>query len=165
MRMMNLMRVGIGYDIHRTCEGRAMVLGGVHIPCDFGLEGHSDADCLSHAIADAILGALGLPDIGHYFPPTEPSIEGINSQLIVQKAVEEAKKRGFRIGNVDSMLIAEKPKIQPYLNDMKATLANSLGVTPEDVGVKATTNEKVDDIGQGLAIAAHAVCVLMAVGE
>ena len=160
--MMGDMRVGIGYDIHRTCSGRDLVLGGVEIPCEFGLEGHSDADCLSHAIADAILGALGLPDIGHYFPPGEPSIEGINSQLIVQKAAEEARIRGFRIGNVDSMLIAEKPKIQPYLKQMKAILANSLGVEPGDVGVKATTNEKVDEIGQGLAIAAHAVCVLVA---
>ncbi len=155
------MRVGIGYDIHRTCEGRALVLGGVEIPCDFGLEGHSDADCLSHAIADAILGALGLPDIGHFFPPTDDSIKGIDSQLIIQRAVAEADSKGFRVGNVDTMLVAERPKIQPFLPEMKAMLAASLKVDEDCVGVKATTNEKSDDIGQGLAIAAHAVCVLL----
>lgn len=138
-----------------------MVLGGVIVPCEFGLEGHSDADCLSHAIADAILGAMALPDIGHYFPPGEESIRGIDSQLIIRKAVDEARRRGYRIGNIDSMLIAEKPKIKPYIDQMKATLALSLEVDIDCVGVKATTNEKSDDIGKGLAIAAHAVCLLL----
>jgi len=155
------MRIGIGYDIHRTCMGRPLVLGGVRIPCEFGLEGHSDADCVSHSIADAILGALGLPDIGHFFPPGDPAIKGIDSQLIIKKAVAEAKVRGFRVGNVDVMLIAERPKIQPYLLAMKQTLASSLQVTPDCVGMKATTNEGSDDIGKGLAMAAHAVCLLM----
>jgi 2-C-methyl-D-erythritol 2,4-cyclodiphosphate synthase len=124
------MRIGFGYDIHRTCEGRPLVLGGVEIACGFGLEGHSDADCLSHAIADAILGALALPDIGFYFPPTEASIRGINSQRIVQRAVAEVKKLGYVVGNVDAMIVAERPKIQPHLVGMKATLADSLGVRP-----------------------------------
>lgn len=154
------MRVGLGYDIHRTKAGRKLVLGGVQIDCEFGLDGHSDADCLSHAIADSILGALGLPDIGHYFLNTDPSIEGIDSQLIIRKAVDEAKRLGYRIGNVDATLVAEEPKIQPYLKQIKETLADTLGVSPSDVGIKATTNERVDDIGKTLAIAAHAVCLL-----
>jgi 2-C-methyl-D-erythritol 2,4-cyclodiphosphate synthase len=154
------MRVGLGYDIHRTQAGRKLVLGGVQIDCEFGLDGHSDADCLSHAVADAILGAAGLSDIGHYFPNTDPDIEGMDSQLIIRKAVEEAKRLGYRIGNVDATLVAEKPKIQLYLAQMKQTLADTLGINPSDVGIKATTNEKVDDIGQCLAIAAHAICVL-----
>jgi 2-C-methyl-D-erythritol 2,4-cyclodiphosphate synthase len=103
------MRVGTGYDIHRTKAGRRLVLGGVEISSDFGLDGHSDADCLSHAIADSILGALGLPDIGHYFPNHDPSIEGINSLEIIGKAVALAAERGYRIGNVDCTLIAERP--------------------------------------------------------
>ena len=155
------MRVGLGYDIHRTIPGGQLVLGGVQIDCEFGLDGHSDADCLSHAIADAILGALGLPDIGHYFPNNDPQIKGIDSQLIIRKAVEEAKRLGYVIGNVDATLVAEKPKIQPYLAQMKAALAASLSVKPGQVGIKATTNEKADDIGRGLAIAAHAVCLLL----
>lgn len=155
------MRVGIGYDIHRTCPDRTLVLGGVVIPGPIGLLGHSDADCLSHAIADAILGAMGLPDIGTYFPPDDPAIEGIDSQRIVQRAVEEAVSRGFCVGNVDAMLIAERPKLQPYVEQMKRTLAASLRVEPTCVGIKATTNEQVGDLGKGLAIAAHAVCVLL----
>lgn len=156
-----MMRVGLGYDIHRTKVGRKMILGGVEIACEFGLDGHSDADCLSHAIADALLGAMGLPDIGHYFPNTDPDIEGINSQEIIRKAVAEADRLGYRVGNVDASLIAEKPKIQAYIIPMKETLAHSLGVEPSAVGIKATTNEGVDDIGQALAIAAHAVCLLI----
>jgi 2-C-methyl-D-erythritol 2,4-cyclodiphosphate synthase len=159
------MRVGTGYDIHRTVEGRKLVLGGVEIPAPFGLDGHSDADCLSHAIADSILGALGLPDIGYYFPNTDPSIEGINSQEIIRKSVSLATERGYGVGNVDCTLVAEKPKIMPYLEPMRATLADSLGVDPSFVGVKATTNEKTDEIGQGLAIAAHAVCLLVPTSE
>jgi 2-C-methyl-D-erythritol 2,4-cyclodiphosphate synthase len=155
------MRIGFGYDIHRTCQGRPLVLGGVEIPCGFGLEGHSDADCLSHAIADAILGALALPDIGYYFPPSDASIRGIDSQRIVQRAVAEARQLGYAVGNVDAMLVAERPRIQPHLVRMKERLATSLGVGTDRVGIKATTNEGCDDIGKGLAIAAHAVVLLM----
>ncbi len=157
------MRIGYGYDIHRIADGRKLVLGGVHIPCEFGLLGHSDADCLSHAVADAILGALALPDIGHFFPNTDASIEGIDSQRIIERAVVEAQKKGYQIGNIDAMLIAERPRIAAYIPAMKEVLAPSLGVTVEQVGIKATTNEGVGDIGKGLAIAAHASCLLMPV--
>jgi 2-C-methyl-D-erythritol 2,4-cyclodiphosphate synthase len=155
------MRIGFGYDIHRTMEGRPMILGGVRMECSFGLDGHSDADCLTHALADAILGALALPDIGHYFPNNDPSIAGMDSQRILAKAVEEARRLGFRVGNVDCTVVAEQPKIQPYLSAMRERLAATLQVAPSAVGIKATTNERVDEIGKGLAIAAHAVCMLV----
>ena len=155
------MRIGHGYDIHRTQTGRKMILGGVEIQCGFGLEGHSDADCLSHAIADAILGSMGLPDIGHYFPNDDAGIEGIDSQKIIIQAVKEAAKLGYRVNNVDASLIAERPKIGPYLGAIKKRLSDSLGIDPSCIGIKATTNEEADDIGKGLAIAAHAVVLMI----
>ena len=155
------MRIGHGYDIHRTQTGRKMILGGVEIQCGFGLEGHSEADCLSHAIADAILGSMGLPDIGHYFPNDDAGIEGIDSQKIIIQAVKEAAKLGYRVNNVDASLIAERPKIGPYLGAMKKRLSDSLGIDPSCIGIKATTNEEADDIGKGLAIAAHAVVLMV----
>ncbi len=155
------MRIGHGYDIHRTQTGRKMILGGVEIQCGFGLEGHSDADCLSHAIADAILGSMGLPDIGHYFPNDDTDIEGIDSQKIIVQAVKEAAKLGYRVNNVDASLIAERPKIGPYLGAMKKRLSDSLGIDHSCIGIKATTNEETDDIGKGLAIAAHAVVLMV----
>jgi 2-C-methyl-D-erythritol 2,4-cyclodiphosphate synthase len=154
------MRIGFGYDIHRTCPDRELVLGGVHLGSPFGLEGHSDADCLTHALADAILGAMGLPDIGHYFPNTDPSIKGIDSQVILRKAVAEAMRLGYQLSNVDCTIVAEQPKIAPYLARMKHCLSVSLQIPPDRIGLKATTNERVGDIGRGLAIAAHAVCLL-----
>ncbi len=154
------LRIGHGYDIHRIVAGRPMVLGGVTFATDYGLDGHSDADCLTHAICDALLGAAGLPDIGHFFPNTDPAFKNINSQRLLQQVVAALRERGWSIVNVDSSLIAEKPKIYPRLTEMKATLASSLGLPVEAVGVKATTNEGVDEIGQGLAIAAHAVALL-----
>jgi len=154
-------RVGLGYDIHRLVPGRKLILGGVEIPADVGLDGHSDADALTHALADAILGALALPDIGHFFPNTDPHLLGMDSQDILRRAVAEAKSRGYRIGNVDLAILAERPKLSPHIPAMKAVLAKSLGVTMEDVGIKATTNEKCDDIGAGKAIAAHAVALLV----
>ena len=117
------MRIGTGYDIHRFATDGALILGGVHIPFEVGLEGHSDADCLSHAIADAILGAAGLADIGHFFPIDDPSIKGINSQEIIARARDEIEKLGFRIVNVDSTVIAERPRIGPYLDAIKLCLA------------------------------------------
>lgn len=156
-------RVGLGYDIHPFAEGRRLVLGGVEIEHERGLQGHSDADVLTHALADAVLGAAGLPDIGHLFPNTDPSIEGIDSQVILRRAVELAHGRGWAIGNVDLALIAEAPKIAPHLEAMKATLAGSLGVEPSAVGLKATTNERLGSLGRGEGIAAHAVCLLFAV--
>ncbi|NNC90149.1 MAG: 2-C-methyl-D-erythritol 2,4-cyclodiphosphate synthase [Akkermansiaceae bacterium] len=150
-------RTGIGYDVHQFAKDRKLILGGAEIPHEFGLVGHSDADVLSHAIADAVLGALGLPDIGHYFPPGDPSIEGISSLEILihcRKLVHEA---GASINNVDSTLIAEEPKIGPYLDIMKANIARSLGIDPGDVGIKATTNETLGAIGRREGIAAMAV--------
>jgi 2-C-methyl-D-erythritol 2,4-cyclodiphosphate synthase len=156
---MNL-RIGHGYDIHRIVSGRPLVLGGVKFEADYGLDGHSDADCLTHAICDALLGAAGLPDIGHFFPNHDPAYKNIDSQILLRRVVAALKERGFTPVNIDASLIAEKPKIQPKLAAMKATLAASTGLPVEAVGLKATTNEGVDDIGRGLAIAAHAVCLI-----
>ena len=155
------MRIGTGYDIHRLVEDRRLVLGGVEIPYHKGLLGHSDADVLSHAIADAILGAAGLHDIGHFFPDTDPKLEGIDSQIILRKAIAEVSHLGYKLQNVDSTLIAQEPKIGPHINSMKRVLSNSLGVTEDSIGIKATTNEGVGDIGKVLAIAAQAACLLV----
>ncbi len=154
------LRIGHGYDIHRTVAGRPLVLGGVRFDCDFGLDGHSDADCLTHAICDALLGAAGLPDIGHFFPPSDPSYRNIDSQILLKRVVAELASRGWHPGNIDATIIAEKPKVLPRLAEMKATLATTTGLPVEAIGVKATTNEGSDDIGRGLAIAAHAVVLI-----
>ena len=153
-------RIGHGYDIHRLVPGRPLVLGGVKFDTDYGLEGHSDADCLTHAICDAILGAAGLPDIGHFFPNTDPAFKNIDSQKLLQRVVAEIRKLGFDVVNVDVTIIAEKPKIAPRLAEMKSALAQSTGLLPGEIGLKATTNEGVGDLGRGLAIAAHAVALL-----
>jgi len=154
-------RIGHGYDIHRTLAGRRMVLGGVHFPeCPVGLDGHSDADALTHAICDALLGAAALPDIGHFFPNTDPAFKDINSQLLLQRTAAALRDRGYEIVNLDASLIAELPKIAPRLTEMRATLASSAGIALDQVGLKATTNEGSDDIGRGLAIAAHAVALI-----
>ena len=153
-------RIGHGYDIHRLSPGRRLVLGGVHIPFDKGLEGHSDADCLTHAIADAILGAAGLPDIGHYFPDDDPATEGIDSRKILERAAREAAGKGFRIENIDTVVIAEEPMLGPHIPAMQQRLATTLGIDTDAVGIKATTNEKLGEIGRGEAIAASAVCLL-----
>jgi 2-C-methyl-D-erythritol 2,4-cyclodiphosphate synthase len=157
---MSSLRIGHGYDIHRIVGGRPLVLGGVKFEADFGLDGHSDADCLTHAICDALLGAAGLPDIGHFFPNHDPAYKNIDSQILLRRVITALKERGFSPVNVDASLIAEKPKIQPQLAAMKAVLAASIGLPPEAIGLKATTNEGVDEIGRGLAIAAHAVCLI-----
>jgi len=151
-------RSGIGYDVHRLVEGRKLILGGVEIPFEKGLEGHSDADVLSHAIADAVLGAMGEPDIGHYFPPTDASIEGICSLDILRKCAEIAAEKGATIVNVDSTMVAEAPKILPHAAAMKANIAEALGIQTDQVGVKATTNERMGFPGRGEGMAAHAVC-------
>ncbi len=153
-------RVGLGYDIHRLKKGIPLMLGGVHIPFESGLEGHSDGDALLHAITDAILGAAALPDIGHYFPPTDSSIKGISSSVMLSKAVDEAHKAGFEIVNVDSVLIAEAPKIAPQREPIRKKIAELLKISISNVQVKGKTNEGLGDIGKGLAIAAHAVILL-----
>lgn len=155
------MRIGIGYDIHRVERGRRCVLGGVEIPSDVGSVAHSDGDVLAHAIADAVLGAAGLPDIGHFFPPSDPDCAGIDSLKIIERAVAEAKKTGYRVGNVDAAVIAERPKIGKHVPAMREKLGSALGIAPDLVGVKATTNEKLGSLGAGEGIAVHAVCLLL----
>ncbi|MDF1659986.1 MAG: 2-C-methyl-D-erythritol 2,4-cyclodiphosphate synthase, partial [Verrucomicrobiales bacterium] len=132
-------RSGIGYDVHQFAEGRQLVLGGVNIPHSRGLSGHSDADVLSHAIADAILGAIGEPDIGFWFPPTDESIEGISSLKILGKAAELVAAKGGYIENIDSSLVAEEPKVMPHAAAMKVAIGKALGIDSEDIGIKATT--------------------------
>ncbi|WP_078811893.1 2-C-methyl-D-erythritol 2,4-cyclodiphosphate synthase [Prosthecobacter debontii] len=153
-------RVGIGYDVHPFQEGRPLILGGVEIPHTRGLKGHSDADVLCHAIADAVLGALGLPDIGFYFPPTDASIEGICSLLILEKCAALAAEKGYVINNVDASLIAEAPKVMKHAPAMKEKIAAALGITAEQVGVKATTNERMGFVGREEGIAAMAVAAV-----
>lgn len=148
---------GIGYDVHRFAEGRPLVLGGVTIPHTHGLEGHSDADVLCHAIADAVLGAMGKPDIGFYFPPGEASCKDISSLRILVKCRELADEAGLKIVNVDSTLIAEAPKVLPHREAMRKNIGEALGISPERVGIKATTNETMGFIGRKEGIAAMAV--------
>lgn len=154
-------RVGLGYDIHPLVAGRPCILGGVNIPSPVGPEGHSDADVLLHAIADAILGAAGLRDIGHYFPNTDASLKGLDSAVIVRKAVAEAKGQGgWVVGNVDIVIIGERPKVMAHVDAMKAKVAEIIGISPSQVGIKATTNEGMDSIGQGKALAVQAICLI-----
>jgi 2-C-methyl-D-erythritol 2,4-cyclodiphosphate synthase len=155
-----MLRIGHGYDIHRTAPGRRLVLGGVEFESDFGLLGHSDADVLTHAICDALLGAAALPDIGHFFPNTDSLWQDANSLVLLQKVVSLLRDRGWHPSNVDVTLVAERPKIAPRLAEMKAALARATGLPPEAIGLKATTNEGSDDIGRGLAIAAQAVVLI-----
>ena len=152
-----MFRSGIGYDAHRFGEGRKLVLGGVEIPHSHGLEGHSDADVLSHAIADALLGAIGERDIGHHFPNTDESIRGISSLEILRRVGEILATRNCRVINVDATLIAEAPKIGPHLEAMRAKLATALGIDVTQVGLKATTNEGMGAIGRGEGMSAMAV--------
>lgn len=150
-------RTGIGYDVHTFAEGRAFILGGVEIPHGKGLQGHSDADVLSHAIADAILGALGEPDIGHWFPPSDPEIAGVSSLRILEKVAAIVKSKGAVIVNVDSTVVAEAPRVNPHREAMKSRIAAALGITADRVGVKATTNERLGFVGRGEGVAAMAV--------
>ena len=150
-------RIGHGYDIHRVVTGRPLVLGGVTFDTDFGLEGHSDADCLTHAICDALLGAAGLPDIGVFFPNTDTSFINISSQILLQRVGSELGKLGWRAANIDATLIAEKPKIYPRLGDIKAVLSKTTNLPISCIGIKATTNEKMGFLGRGEGIAAMAV--------
>lgn len=148
---------GIGYDVHRFVENRPLVLGGVTIPHTHGLEGHSDADVLCHAIADALLGAMGLPDIGYYFPPGDPACKDIVSLKILEKCRELAATQKLTIINVDSTLVAEAPKVLPHRDAMRQNIGTALGIPPERVGIKATTNETMGFVGRKEGIAAMAV--------
>ena len=150
-------RSGIGYDVHRFSAGRKLILGGVEIPHDRGLEGHSDADVLSHAIADALLGAIGAGDIGQHFPNSDESIRGISSIEILKRARELLEQRKARLVNIDATIIAEAPKISPHVGAMRKQIAAALGTTETNIGIKATTNEGLGTIGRGEGIAAIAV--------
>ena len=153
-------RVGIGYDVHQFAEDRKLILGGVEIPHSHGLQGHSDADVLSHAIADAVLGALGLPDIGHYFPPDDESIEGISSLEILARCRELAAEQGASLTNIDSTLIAEAPRVLPHRDAMRDNIGRALGLDPSLIGIKATTNERMGFVGREEGIAAMAVAAV-----
>ena len=155
-----MIRSGIGYDVHRLVEGRKLILGGVEIPHHAGLEGHSDADVLCHAIADALLGSIGEPDIGHFFPPGDESIRGISSLEILRQIVVMMHNKGAVIHNIDATLIAERPKILPYVPRMKENLANVLGLTTGQVGIKATTNESMGFPGRGEGMCAMAIATV-----
>ena len=152
-----MVHTGIGYDVHPLVPGRKLVLGGVEIPHAKGLDGHSDADALMHAICDAVLGALGEEDIGHFFPNTDPRWRGVPSKIFLEEAARQAARRGARIVNVDATLIAEAPKIYPYIGEMKQRIATALGVSEKQIGVKATTNERLGFLGREEGIAAMAV--------
>ena len=152
-----MFRSGIGYDVHRFNKGRKLILGGVEIPHAFGLEGHSDADVLSHAIADALLGAIGERDIGHHFPNTDESIRGISSLEILQRVGEILAEKNCRVVNIDATLIAEAPEIGPHLAAMRAKISTALGLEVARIGIKATTNEGLGALGRGEGMAALAV--------
>ena len=154
-------RIGHGYDVHRLTEGRKLILGGVEIPWERGLLGHSDADVLLHAVTDALLGAAGLGDIGRHFPDTDPDLEGIDSMILLKKAVEMLDARGYSVGNVDATVIAQKPKLAPYIDRMRDGIAEALRVAPQKVNVKATTEEHLGFTGREEGISAHAVCVII----
>ena len=151
------MRVGIGYDIHRLVENRKLVLGGVHIPFELGLDGHSDADVLVHSICDALLGALALGDIGQHFPNTDMQYRDISSLILLNKVNALIQSRGFVINNVDAVIIAQKPILAPFIADMRDNIAGTLEIAVESVSVKATTAERLGSIGQGKGIAAEAI--------
>jgi 2-C-methyl-D-erythritol 2,4-cyclodiphosphate synthase len=157
--MLNI-RIGNGYDIHRLVPGRALILGGIEISHTVGLLGHSDADVLTHGIMDAMLGALSLGDIGHYFPPTDPEWAGANSLILLEKVHDLIQAKGWRIGNIDSVIVAEKPKLKPHLLRMREKLASVLGVDIELVSIKATTNEQLGPVGREEGIAVYAVVLL-----
>ena len=153
-------RFGMGYDVHRLVEGRKLIIGGVEIPHTLGLLGHSDADVLLHAIADALLGAAALGDIGRHFPPSDPQWKGAESHIFLRHAAELARQMGFRISNADVTLICERPKIGPHRAAIQARVAEILALRQDRVSIKATTTEGLGFEGEGLGVTAHAVCLL-----
>lgn len=155
------MRVGMGYDVHRLTEGRKLILGGVEIPWEKGLLGHSDADVLVHAVMDALLGAAALGDIGKQFPDTDPAYKGISSILLLRHVAELLKKNGYAIGNVDATIIAQKPKMAPHILKMRENMAEAMGISVDCLNVKATTEEGLGFTGREEGIAAQAICLLI----
>jgi 2-C-methyl-D-erythritol 2,4-cyclodiphosphate synthase len=154
-------RIGFGYDVHRLAEGRRLILGGIEIPHERGLDGHSDADVLTHAIIDALLGAAALGDIGLLFPDTDPEWKGADSIGLLIEVVNRVAEAGWQIGNVDATVVMEQPKLRPYVDSIRERLAGTMRVNAQQISVKATTSEKMGFVGSGLGAAAHAVCLLM----
>jgi len=159
------MRIGIGYDVHRLTEGRPLILGGVRIEHDLGLDGHSDADVLVHAIIDAMLGAAALGDIGAHFPDTDPEWKGADSMKLLGGVMDLIAEAGYRVGNVDAVVVLQRPKLRPHIDTMRTNVADVLGVGLGQVSVKATTGEKMGFAGREEGAAAHAVCLLVAAAE
>ena len=153
-------RIGHGYDVHRLVEGRALILGGVRIPYEKGLLGHSDADVLVHAVMDALLGAAALGDIGKLFPDRDPAYEGADSLLLAAEVGRRIAAAGYTVSNIDATVLAQRPKLAPYIPEMREKIAAALGIPVDRVSVKATTEEGLGFTGEGLGIAAHAVCLL-----
>ena len=154
------MRLGHGYDVHRRVEGRELILGGVTIPYEKGLLGHSDADVLLHAVSDALLGAAGLGDIGVHFPDTDPAYKGADSRKLLACVRDKIRAAGFRVGNVDVTMIAQKPKLKDHIPQMRKNIADTLGVSEAQINVKATTEEQLGFTGDGSGMSCHAVCIL-----
>lgn len=154
------MRIGHGYDVHRLTEGRALILGGVNIPYEKGLLGHSDADVLVHALMDALLGAAAMGDIGKLFPDSDAAYAGADSMELLSKVCDTINSRGYAVSNVDCTVIAQRPKLAPYIDEMRARLASVMGIDSDCVSVKATTEEKLGFTGEGLGISAHAVALI-----
>ena len=154
-------RIGNGYDIHKLVAGRPLILGGVKIPHTLGLLGHSDADVLTHAIMDALLGALSLGDIGHYFPPSDPKWKGADSMMLLEQVLQIIQSQGWKVGNIDSTIVAEQPKLKPHLKAMRSSLAQTMSLEIDRVSIKATTNEKLGAVGREEGICAYAVILLV----
>ena len=154
------MRIGHGYDVHKLVEGRDLILGGVKIDYEKGLLGHSDADVLLHAVSDALLGAAGLGDIGRHFPDTDPKYKGADSLELLREVYRKISEKGFRVGNIDVTMIAQKPKLKDYIPQMQENIAAAVNVSPDRVNVKATTEEKLGFTGTGEGMSCHAVCLL-----
>lgn len=154
------MRIGHGYDVHKFAQGRKLILGGVDIPCDEGLLGHSDADVLFHAVSDAMLGAAALGDIGKHFPDTDTRFKGMDSGLILKSVTALLFERGYRVVNIDSTVIAQRPKLSPYIEEMRRNIAEYVGIDTDCVSVKATTEEGLGFTGRCQGMAAHAVCLI-----
>ena len=154
------MRIGHGYDVHRLVEGRPLILGGVNIPYELGLLGHSDADVLLHAVSDALLGAAGLGDIGKHFPDTDPQYKGADSLQLLNVVAQRVREAGYRVSNIDVTMIAQRPKLRPHIETMERNIAAAVGVDVSRVNVKATTEEKLGFTGTGEGMSCHAVCLL-----
>ncbi len=155
-----MQRIGFGYDVHRLVAGRELWLGGIRLEHDMGLLGHSDADVLIHAICDALLGAANMRDIGFHFPDTAAETDGIDSKILLRRTVELIATKGYRVGNIDATVCAERPKLNPHIPDMQKCMANVIGITADDISIKATTTERLGFTGRQEGIAAYAVCLI-----